>query len=251
MDTKTAADNIENWQRCDIAQLVNHFHYMNKEKSGGLQQERLESMVLEGEALNSFKSVPIKSLTLHMALNTAQSINGEVSFGPILETSKSDASSDFTPFSIYQEDDPYSGLVPGAFKEAVNRNWLLTDSSMVDDLFLAYKPTEKKKAPQLQRLLRYHISKKTNTLLFEVLTMEEVRANLKSIHLYMGADMNKANDMAEFTFTPVIELRTKKLDDKTLLAIAKKGLRSAGGLTKDDDDGILFEYMMPCPSTCN
>lgn len=250
MDTKMASDYIENWQRCDIAQLVNHFHFMEKGKSGDLQQKRLESMIMDGKALSTLKSVAIKSLTLHMALSKKKAVNGKVTFQPILEVSKADDSADFSPFRPLASDDSHSGLVPDAFKEAVNRNWLLTDSSAVDDLFLAYKPTEKHETPQLQRLLRYHISKKTNTLLFDVLTMKEVQQNLKAINLYMGADMNKLSDKAEFTFTPVIELRLKKLDDKTLLKIARKGLRSASGLAKDDD-GILFEYLKPCPATCN
>ncbi|MCE7993479.1 MAG: hypothetical protein HEP71_15940 [Roseivirga sp.] len=251
MDKKMISDHIENWQCCDIAQLVNHFHFMEKDKSGDLQQMRLGALVLEGEALSLLKSDSLKSLTLHMALTKKEAVNGEATFAPILEVCKEGGLEGSATFKPYSSDAPYSGLVPGVFKEAVNRNWLLIDSTLVDDLFLAYKPTEKNQIPQLQRLLRYHISKKTNTLLFDVLTMKGVQDNLKAIDLYMGADMNKLDDKGAFTFTPVIVLRTKKLDDETLLAIAKKGLRSFGGLTDDDDDEVLFEYLKPCPSTCN
>lgn len=251
MKATKAKDYIKNWQRCDIAELVYHFHFMEKDKSGDLQQKRLRSMILEGEALSHLNSVPAKELTLHMALSKKKAVNGEVTFAPILEASKGGEAVATARFRPYSSDDPYSGLVPGAFKEAVNRNWLLTDASQVDDLFLAAKSSKKKETPQLERLLRYHINEKVNTLLFEVLALEGVQKNLKGLYLHMGADMNKVNDKTEFTFTPVIELRTKKLDDNTLLAVARKGLRSAGGLGKDDDDGILFEYLKPCPSTCN
>lgn len=246
-----ATDHIQNWQSCDIAELVYHFHFMEKDKSGDLQQKRLRAMVLEGEALSRLKSIPLKELTLHMALSEKQAVNGEVTFAPILEVSKEGDPGTTATFRPYSSDEPYSGLVPGAFKEVVNRNWLLTDASQVDDLFLAAKSSEKNETPQLQRLLRYQISEKVNTLLFEVLALEGVQKKLKGLYLHLGADMNKMNDKTEFTFTPVIELRTKKLDDHTLLAIARKGLRSAGGLGKDDDDGIFFEYLKPCPSTCN
>lgn len=251
MEALKAQDNVRNWQRCDIAQLVNHFHEM-REATGDFQQVRLKCVALKGEALGILKSGIISDMTLHMALKKEQSVNGAISFEPVLEVAKSDNSVAFASFSPFDNDLPLTELVPYAFKEAVTRNWLLTDANGVDDLFVAYKPkAEKGSIPELQRLLRYYISGKTNSLLFNVLNMEEVRKEMKGVHLHLGADMNKAYDRSEFTFTPVVELRTGKLSEKTLLEIAKAGLRSSVGINASGDDSILFEYLRPCPSTCN
>ncbi|GAB5522501.1 MAG: hypothetical protein Roseis2KO_03730 [Roseivirga sp.] len=249
MKAAKAKDYIKNWQGCDIAQLVNHFHFFSKKANGDVQQERVKSMVFEGKVL---KSDSITSLTLHMALKGKRSANGKLTFAPILEVSKTDDEVTYLEASrLMDSDDVYADLVPYAFKEVVSRNWLLKNSSDIDDLFLAYQPNPKGDKPQLQRLLRYHINGDTNALLFEVVKMDGVRKKLKEIILHLGADMNKASDQNEFTFTPVIELKTKKLSEETLLAIARLGLRSSGTITTDDDDGILFEYLKPCPATCN
>jgi hypothetical protein len=110
MDSKRAKNNIRNWQRCDIAQLVNHFHKMEN-LSEGIQQTRLESMVLHGSGLAELKAGPVHSLTLHMALKEEQSVNGEIGFEPVLEMSKGAGPSDFVNFSNASDDQAYAGLV--------------------------------------------------------------------------------------------------------------------------------------------
>lgn len=253
MNTQEATDRVGNWQKCDVSQLVNHFHFYESESSP-IQQKRVESLRLEEGGIDYLRTTGnIESITFEMGLSSEGSENGQLTFAPVWSV-RSAGVEGFVPFEFTKPEQQLGlNLVPGIFKDMVSRNWMNLDPSLIDDLFLANKPSKSGKTTGLQRLLYYHFSVKNNPVFFHVFRLDEVREKLKGIYLFPGADFNKMNDRSEYTFSPVIQLVTKKLSAHALSEIARLSLRVSTGMgdSDDDDDSILFEYMMPCPSTCN
>tara|TARA_A100000171_G_C2140267_1_gene154724 strand:+ start:3516 stop:4262 length:747 start_codon:yes stop_codon:yes gene_type:complete len=247
MQAEKAIDYIDNWKKCDISRLVNHFHFI-KGKDISSQYQRVQSMTLKTDSLKaSLLKNDIKSMAIHMGLSKAQAKPEELSFSPVFSVIGTIGKPTYDDFSIL-EGDP-KGIVPESFKQALSNNWLMTDQSMIDDLFVAVSTD--KNSPQLQRLHSYQITREINDLLFSILTDKGIVSKMKSLHFHLGADMNKYSDKYAFTFSPVIELVIEKLDDEELLRVAKLGMRSNISLMDDEDDSIFIEYLKPCPSTCN
>lgn len=248
MQAEKANGYINNWKKCDIASLVNHFHFIDGEDSSS-QYQRIHSLGMEIEKLKaSLIQDDVKSMAIHMGLTRARSKPEKLSFKPIFAVTNAKGEENFNGFSKVGNELSH-GIVPTPFKEALSQNWLSTEQTMIDDLFVAV--VADKEAPQLQRLHSYKISGQINELLFKVLTDKGIVEKMKGLYFHLGADMNKQADRYAFTFSPIIEVVTEALNDEELLRIAKLGLRSSISLSENEDDSIFIEYLKPCPSTCN
>lgn len=246
--------NSEKWKACDISQLVNHFHKLKES-----QYERLEALHLNAEDLTDLfnNGSELFSFDIKMGLKNKRSVD-KFSFRPTIKVNYANGKASLEKkFRFGLGAIPAdASRVPYAFKEWMTKNWMELDSSLIDDAFVAFLPdknapkTDKPGLPNpYKRLLSYHFTKSINKDFFEFLLTYKGEINYLAFHL--GIDKNKIEHKDQFNFSPVIEVNVSKktLSDDFIEKVHRWGLRSFE--TKKDQEVVYYEYLAPCPSTCN
>lgn len=271
---------ITEWITCDVNDLAGHFHCYK----GGNQFERLEWVHLNPPELKKLftASGEMESFTISMALDIpAQDKTGEkkksFTFRPVISVKYKEEGEQWDYFSNDNiVPDPghlhQAAKVPAEFKDALSQNWVELDISNMDDVFTASIPLSKTNAPGRtpkpapQRLLSYKFTlgdpgkpeTEANITFFKFIDDLRKTHEITIIKFHLGTDMNKLNHKDKFTFSPVLEVwadlringgAKNKEDDSFIKALHKARLRC--GVPNDTGDlPALYEYMMPCPSTC-
>ena len=99
-----------------------------------------------------------------------------------------------------------------------------------------------------KRVLAYHFSEYTNPNFFEFIN--KYKARIKEFIFHLGVDMNKFNHHNVFAFSPVFEVHISDVSKDDIFHVHRLGFKShAVGNT--GVEAVYFEYMSPCPPTCN
>ncbi|MFA0964080.1 hypothetical protein AB9P05_19890 [Roseivirga sp. BDSF3-8] len=142
--------------------------------------------------------------------------------------------------------------IPYQFMQNLCQNWLLADNLTLAQSFEAVIGGDTG-VGAYRRLNQYVLTAgNVNQALFDF--MVNGRHNLTALDLYFGLDKNKWGDYARFGFSIVVACHyTSQQPDEVLRGIAMRGVKV---MKAEPDAGVdsgyvaLFEYISPCPPTC-
>lgn len=270
---------IDLWKECDVNKLVEHFHRYDKRKDNGHGQvERLGMLSLDREKRGRLfpkktgaagEKITITSFHISFGLDEKESPVDKFTFRPSITVVFSDNSMEHAEFD---QDMPMEGsqisneihnnVVPSPFKEWLSKNWMELDVNLIDDVFVAFSNNpplatgEKRLVPPRREPLRlrgYHFTSKDNEEFWKF--MNDHLGSIDEFYFHLGIDMNKFGHKEEFSFSPVFEvIIPEPAHDVVVVRIHRYGLRSTQIVDKNGKvvgESVLYEYMKPCPSTCD
>jgi hypothetical protein len=261
---------IENWKQCDVLYLANHFHML---ESKSKQFIRLDSVHLDSTDIERLfiGKAEIQSIDISFGLSELVSPTHKLTFAPIIKIQFIDSINqevaEFKPVMPKNEPGLADAKVPYPFKEALSKNWMELDTNLLDDIFMSRVKAGSKNAQDpnaknasqpffnVQRLHGYHFCCSKNEELFKYVNTN--RHILVQFIMYLGVDLNKFGDPYEFSFSPIFGLVFSSAPSepqglaKTLTVRSAKEITERLGREEVTSTTVYFEYMKPCPSTCD
>lgn len=249
---------IINWEEGTAGSMVDHFNYFDLKPAngGGGQHRRMPCLILTDTQLstlfNSKKHIVNLAISLGLQIHKKQSV-----FCPVIECFYDQGDPEITAFTFDSHAASQSTLrrsytdsrIPELLAHTLCRNWLQLENNQLLTVF------NRITSDQTERVLSYKfrnepvkVGESENHRLLSF--MNNHLGNIKEFCFYLGVDLNKAGHRNQFSFSPVIEVKTNgQLSDDEVIRLHREGTMTYYSKS-DDSELVFFEYISPCPATC-